>query len=312
MNDTKHKKLFIHFYSYVEKIDMNTDYKALNKTIVLGVALLMTFTILVSFTTRPNAAKKPKEIEAPDWNKGDQWKYRIKVGPDTMGNVTQRIKNTDSRLTGITTGSGEEKEYDNVYHMVKEGKNKVHEFYQKESLSLIYSDTEGGGSTFYNPPLADFDFPHKVGEEWNDTSEEYVEKRTGYEQARRIRINGTVEKKVTVDVLAGEFEAYKLNVTLVTEKEEGVSIGRIVSYYSPKVKNNVLIESYETKLDPRGGEPTEKFTGRQVLFSYDLKTDNGNNNNNGNKIPLVNSGTVVFIFVTTAGLYSWKIRHKEK
>lgn len=285
-----------------------------SSTVKIGVIIVSFTIIMMALLQLPTGISSAEEnsdlLEAPNWHEGDKWVYEavFGTGEDERQEFTERIEATDVPID--PDFPGEDVSYDETYHLVREGENKLNRYYDKDSLSMVFEDGEGSTASFYHPPRRQFNFPFEVGDQWNQTTDEYVgslDDAADFEHETTFRFAGTVENYTTVKVKNAEYDAYKLNVTIINrEGEDELSWGRIEYYYSPEVKNTVKTVMHELRLDPRTDQPDERITGVELLLNYELQE--GNDDQDG-ELPFLGTGLIALIAVGTA--YFYKVRKPD-
>lgn len=184
--------------------------RGITKITVIMVSIAM---IIVTFhlpTVSSSAEEDSDLVKAPDWHEGDEWKYKAVYGEDEedISEVTERVKRTNVPIDpNLEQG---DVSYDETYHLVREGDSKLHRYYEKDSLSLIFEDSEGSAASFYKPPRKNFNFPFEVGDEWEETTKEYVgslEDSDDFTHDKSWFIEGKVERNHTFSLSRTEYNA---------------------------------------------------------------------------------------------------------
>jgi len=268
---------------------MNTNKGNILKISVIFVSFAMVTMGFVHISTDISSADDDEVVEAPEWKQGYRWEYEARMDPDPDEWRTFSETVISTNVPVEPDHPEEDVEYEESYHVARQGERRLDYYYEKDSLSLILEDPEGGGMTFFHPPRADFNFPFQVGDTWNRTTHEFYEDRDGdvHGPESILFYNGTVEKQTTVgetrdnpfvgsdDIpLDEESELYKLNVSISAkeEDEDEWTLGRIEYYYSPEVKNDVLTMMWQTRLDEHG-LPDERLSGNEVLQGFELEEE---------------------------------------
>ena len=113
-------------------------------------------------------------------------------------------------------------------------------------LALVATKTETGGTTEYDPPIAYYKFPLKVGADWSMKSSE----KSNGALLKTHNVYGKVEGMETITTNLGTYSAYKVILqTNVVSPDGSVSSGADTSWYVPELKRAIKSELYSKNQD---------------------------------------------------------------
>jgi len=158
-----------------------------------------------------------EKCEAPVWNVGDKWTYKLVTG-DTLTHEVIEIKQ-ESYILKMEGG---------------DGPNLIG--YDKSNMNVRFLIEEGGRQVESDNPLRKlFDFPISVGKKWSDATSSYVplgpnkRGKALFEQA--FKVVGFEE----IAISAGKLKAYKIHFAQTHQASR--NSGWIRFWYSPEAKN---------------------------------------------------------------------------
>lgn len=300
--------------------------------ICFAVLFLLLSSMIVPFSAK---SEENSKAEVPEWKKGDEWEYKLREPyPGGMTAITKLQKEVTKEKVEINVdeveGGGETyKAYETTEKRLirnqssdPDGENvtevtgKYH--YTKDHLSPIYNHPEGKVASFYYPPIKEMNFPLKVGKNWSSTEGWYFENRDPPVEPSMeiVKYQGRVEEKITKEVEAGEFEVFKINMTILGNKleDDELQLKRYEIFYSPEVKNIIHREMYQTKRLPPDYQIGDKVlyensVGNETLLSYNLEP---RDDDNSNQSPFLGAGPLFFAIVGTSIFYFYKNGRKGK
>ncbi len=174
-----------------------------------------------------------------NWKIGDYWKYE-EIWYLMPGNITEKVI-TEYKVIGIENITFYGKEY-HAYRV----KEFVHPsnftslyFYRVGDLAYIggYSYVKVG-PLIYDPPMENFKFL-EAGKKWNQTITEINGLHNGETVNTTLIMHYECIGKRNIKTKAGNFECY------VIKQQYGSESSYVLNYFSPEVKNIVLVEDYE-------------------------------------------------------------------
>jgi len=157
-------------------------------------------------------------IEAPVWQRGDEWQYRWQAG--TSKNFFVWTVNREETVDGTP-----------AYVIKTDGTREI--FYRKADIATMRETVEGRVVLAQTPPRLRYAWPLEVGKSWEQTRHE---ERPTENQATDRTDAATVEAEETVTVPAGTFTTLKL---VYRDKANGQI--RYEEWYAPAVKSWVLL-----------------------------------------------------------------------
>jgi len=156
----------------------------------------------------------------PEWKAGYEWRYSWKE-PAGSGTLTREVVREES-FDGVPT------------YVVKTGKSET--FYAKDVLGAIATTTAGRVTLKRDAPYQPLSWPLYVGKEWKNS---YLSERPLEKSSERFDLRMAVSQLETVQVKAGNFEAFKIEVF---NAYSGVLLTEF--WYSPQVKWFVKSRAY--------------------------------------------------------------------
>ncbi len=232
--------------------------------------------------------------ELPTWVEGDYWHYNKTFERDTQDDVTFRSEVTSEEEYIDIDNEMFECYMVNYTWIIDQVPETETHFYTKEGLSLVAEITPDG--TFaYNPTVKLFDFPLEGGKEWTSAAIRWrMADDEEWQEGPRLNLRFTIEGKTTVEVPAGTFETYIINMT---GADENGGQEHILNYYSPEVKNMVLREEYQYNVLMNTEELTE--------YNLEERTEDDD------EIPYLGTGVFTLSIAASALIYLSKSKIKE-
>ncbi|HEC81466.1 MAG TPA: carboxypeptidase regulatory-like domain-containing protein, partial [Thermoplasmatales archaeon] len=264
-----------------------------NKSLTLFLTLMM---MLTAFVTPPVNGHSSTRTDIPTWYQGDSWTYEGTVwGEGTNWSIDATIQDLKNLVTGIVTVTENGEEYE-CYQVEITGTIKGNftwdilsgeidgviegtSYYRISDLAQVKThihsygevdmplplDYEYNSTNTFNPPLENFDFPIKVGEQWEISSQVtteshfYLEGLYDETSSNTSWVNKTLEctKKQTVKTPAGSFNSF-----LITNPNDEADDSL---FYSPKAGNIVKGEVYYS-------DENNSFEAHINLKTYSRKT----------------------------------------
>ncbi len=254
------------------------DNKHMMKIPVILASILLIIIAGLTPTMGWISREEEEKVESPDWSKGDEWVYEARIGPNQNDTkqITERVEKTGIEINPNINNDGEDIKYEDTYQVVLEGaqgEEIMNSYYDNNSLSLVFEDEQEVGNSYYHKGRNNLNFPLHVGKEWNQTCEVYKEEKGVYEKDHTEYLSGAVLETNMTEVEAGKFKTYKVNVEMLIKAENSTSRGKMVYYYSPKVKRTVKTEIYEVKKNPNNDELEERRVGTEELIEYEISKD---------------------------------------
>ncbi|MFW5904182.1 MAG: hypothetical protein ACOCTK_01810 [Candidatus Saliniplasma sp.] len=230
--------------------------------------------------------------EVPTWLEGDYWHYN-RTEDDNVVPYRTEVVSTDEN---IKIDDRIFECYRLNYTWMGDGKPEVEShFYTRDGLSVVV-EASNDGLYAYNPTLKQFDFPLEGGKTWDTVAirwEEPEDNEETWVEGPKIELEYTVEGRFTVEVPAGTFDTYLINMTKYENGPE-----HIHNYYSPEVKNMVKREEYYNG----------KLIGSENLTDYGLEERNEEDDDT----PFLSTGVVVLLLASSAVVYYIRDKFKEK
>ncbi|MFW6376084.1 MAG: hypothetical protein ACOCZJ_02875 [Thermoplasmatota archaeon] len=273
---------------------MKTNQSLFKRTLTIGIIVMLSFFVLTtSFVTMTAESK----ADAPKWNNGDDWYYKLDR-PEGDMTLKEEIKSENAEYV-IDEDTYSCYMMERIWNMPNRT-SLIKKFYRKDDLAEVGSVDQEDIRTYFGEPLKRFEFPLEVGDSWGgDTLQYKAQPEEEGEPESEVNYTYEVIDKTEIRVEAGNFEAYVLNSSIKNEdpSEPGQNQERGYAhlYYSPKVKNNVKIINYY------GGEEI----GSQELYSYNVTETNNNNS------PSVGTLTAGVTAISMVALYNI-IKKKRK
>lgn len=264
------------------------SFRYLKPVMILAISLLIiSSSILISEVSEASAD------EVPTWEVGDYWHYN-RTDDDVVTPFRTEVVSDDEN---IKIDDKIFECYRVNYTWIRDGIPEVEShFYTRDGLSAVVEASDEGIYA-YNPTLKQFDFPLEGGKTWSTVAirwEKPEEEGATWEEGRRIELEYKIEGKFSVEVPAGTYDAYLINMTRYENGPE-----HIHNYYSPEVKNMVKREEYHYG----------NLIGSENLTNYGLEERDEDDNDD---TPFLSSGVVVLLLASSAVIYSIRGKFKEK
>jgi len=200
------------------------------------------------------------------WKIGDYWKYEITWCEGIPENFTARKVITEYKVVGIENITFYGKEYHayRIKEFVHSGNLTSFYFYRVGDLAYI-----GGypywkaGPLIYNPPMEKFKFLY-VGKKWNQSITEISGGSNGEIFGNNtLVIHYECIGKKSIKTGAGNFECYSIK-----QQYESDSNSYTINYFSPEVKNIVLVEDYNNSKKIGNDMELISTSYRKEMISY--------------------------------------------
>jgi len=213
--------------------------------------------VISNYDVEENGEASSEDV--PRWVEGDYWHYNRTEKEEKSVSYTMRVSSEEE----VVDIDGTRFEcYMVNYTWVVDGVPEMEtHFYTTDDLSLVGEITEEG-TYAYSPPVNNMDFPLEVGKEWTSSYIIWKESENGgtweLVTSEPIELRFNIEGREIVNVPAGTFETYIINMTQADDYGSG---DYVLNYYAPVVNNMVMIENFQT-----GG-----LTYREELMEYNLE-----------------------------------------
>ncbi|MFO7792463.1 MAG: hypothetical protein R6W73_05710 [Candidatus Saliniplasma sp.] len=270
------------------------SFRYLKPIIILAISLLV-----ISSSSFVSEMGEASEDEVPTWVEGSYWSYNRTEGDE----ITLYTKTVGSDDEPIDIDGDIFECYMLNYTVIKGGDidTETH-FYTKDGLSLV-AEINSDGVYAYNPTVNEIDFPLEAGKTWTSAAirwEKPEEEGEYWEEGQRMDFDFEVEGKSQVEVPAGTFDAYLINMTIYEEEPEDKVDLHIHNYYSPEVENTIKIEEYEFGT----------LRGKEELEDFHL--EESEEENDDDEVPFVGTGAIILMLAGSAIIYSFHKKFKEK
>lgn len=189
----------------------------------------------------------PAGLPAPKVDVGER------VTLETVDHQNPRLNNTTTRT--VTSVEG-----DAVTYKVVNAKSGYTRYLQyNDQMALMSTRSESGEVILFDPPLAYFKFPMRVGDTWRMDSTEH----SGDVILRLHHLEGATVAQESITTPLGTFTAYKVELKTRTQTPEGaVSVGTDVSWYVPEFKRSVRSDLTSQNQDG------SNFSSRTVTMTF--------------------------------------------
>jgi len=258
------------------------------KRYVTTTVLILISFLIISSSALMTESSDISADEVPTWVEGDNWSYR--------SNESYRVQNYTAEMVSEREHIDIDETIFDCYMINYTIDDFVEtHFYTIDGLSLV-AEMSDEGTFAYNPTLKRFEFPLDVGTTWDSATIIWREPEDGgtWEKQQEWELEFKVEEITTVEVPAGTFDTYVINIT----QYEGMGEFVEYYYYSPEVKNMVKREEYLYG----NLQLTEELTDYELMEREDDDDD----------IPFLNTGIIILTMAASAVIYSFHYKKKGK